>query len=287
MLGKNKLHRFFIAAGNNLEKYFPFLQSNLEKAKIKQKPSEFIAASLKKSSYIFIIIFIVMLVVLISIDLTPLVLLFLILSIVISAVFFIMKVSSIQKIAKIRTMSIESNLIYALRHLQIQLSAGISIRNAISSIAEGNYGEVSEIFSKAVEEISLGKPIIRVFEGIALTTTSESLRKSMSLMINSLSTGGSVSDALNSYIESFSVEQQNQIMGYGGVLKNMVVFFIMFGAMIPTMGATMIVAVMSLTGIDNTTVISFLVGLELFALLFIFLLLGRIKSKRPAVLENY
>lgn len=281
---RRKLPRFFFALGNNLEKYFPYLAVNLEQIGIKERPSEFIGRAFMISFFIFIISSLILTIPFILFGWFSILIIVIFGLLIGSSLFFIGKVASIQKVANIRKASVESNLIFALRHLQIQLSSGVPIQKSMQSIAEGDYGEVSDIFKKAVEKISLGKPVIRTLEEIALKTESESLRKSMSLVINSLSSGGSVADALKSYISSFSTEQQDQIRGYGGVLKIIIIFFILFGAMFPTIGTTIVVAILSLTKMEASFIMSLFIGLELFAILFISLLFLVIKSKRPAVL---
>src|SRR3989344_7771200 len=52
---------------------------------------------------------------------------------------------------------LESNLIFALRTLLIEIKSGISLFDSIRLIANGNFGTVSREFNRAVEEIETGR----------------------------------------------------------------------------------------------------------------------------------
>jgi flagellar protein FlaJ len=182
--------------------------------------------------------------------------------------------------AKKRTRRLEKELPYALRHVLIEVEAGVSLYRAMVSVSDG-YGEASNEFERIINQINGGKSEIEALENAIMRNPSEQYRKALWQIINSLKSGSDVSDTLETLVESIMKEQIMSVQKYGKELNPYTMIYLMIAIIMPSLGITFIMIMSTITGmtIGNNLFYMILVGLVIFQIVFI----NMITSKRPMV----
>ena len=175
---------------------------------------------------------------------------------------------------------IEKNLPYALHHLLIEVRSGIPLFNALVSISQSRYGILSEEIKKAVDDISTGKSEIGSLELLARRNPSLYFRRVLWQIVNSLKSGADIGNTIKQIVDNLAEEQRVAIKKYGSQLNPLTLMYMIFAVIFPTLGITFILVLSSFVGIGIDLQIV-LIGIILFLLLFQFMIIGLIKSKRP------
>ncbi|RLJ08903.1 MAG: hypothetical protein DRP13_01710 [Candidatus Aenigmatarchaeota archaeon] len=179
-----------------------------------------------------------------------------------------------------KTNAIEKNLPFALHHLLIEVRSGVPLFNALVSISESNYGLLSEEIKKAVDEISTGKSEIAALEMLARKNPSLYFRRVLWQIVNSLKSGADIGSTIKNIVDTLSEEQRIAIKQYGAQLNPLTLMYMIFAVIFPTLGITFILVISSFIGI-GIDVRFILMGILGFLLMFQFMIIGLIKSKRP------
>jgi flagellar protein FlaJ len=182
-------------------------------------------------------------------------------------------------LARKRAEYIERDLVFALRELLLNMSAGLSIYDSIRKVAEGNFGYVSEDFSFVINKTLEGVPLEDALESLVLKCSSEHMRNTLWQIINALRSGSSVREALTLIINTLLMEQKRKISHYTQELNMMSMFYMLFAVAIPTIISTVLIVLTSLMGTGVTPETFILV--VVFCILVQIILVGFIKSRRP------
>ena len=150
------------------------------------------------------------------------------------SVFFVGLILPSSNAAKI-TSSIERELPFALRHMSIEIRAGVGIFKTMQSIAEADYGELSIGFKKILSEISKGTPTEDALENWAELTGSEAVKRVMSHIVRALKTGGNLSDIMVTIADDVSFERKSKIEDFAQKLNLMSLFLMMVAIVMPVM----------------------------------------------------
>lgn len=182
--------------------------------------------------------------------------------------------------AKRISRNIEKNLPYALRHMLIEVSSGISLYQAMVSVSE-DYEEASDEFEKIVSDIQGGKSQVEALEDSIARTQSQMYRRSMWQMINSIKSGANVTTTLETLVDTIVEEQKIRVKNYGEDLNPFVLMYLMLAVIFPSLGVTLMIVLSSFTGmgIDAPVFYGMIGGLIIFQIFF----LNLIKSRRPEV----
>jgi len=182
--------------------------------------------------------------------------------------------------AKKRARKLEKDLPYALRHILIEVEAGIPLYHAFVSISEG-YGEVSKEFKRIAKEINGGKAQVKALEDTVARSPSIRFRKALWQIINALKSGANVSSALESLVDSITRHQVMEVRKYGKELNPYTMMYMLLAVIIPSLGVTFLMILSSFTdfSVSNHIYYLILIGLVFFQAVF----LNFVKSKRPEV----
>ncbi len=157
---------------------------------------------------------------------------------------FLLGMSYPSRKARARGVEIEKELPFALRHLAVVIRSGMSLYNAMESIASSDYGVLSEEFRRTLREISEGKTTEEALESLALRAKSRGMRRTVSQIIRALRIGGNLSDAIRRIAEDLAYEQRMRVREFSEKLNLVGVVFMFVGIVFPTLMAI-------LTGIGN------------------------------------
>ena len=178
---------------------------------------------------------------------------------------------------------VDQELLFALRTLLIQLSSGISLFEAMRSIAKSNYGQVSHEFAQVVKDINSGMPESTALEKLAFRTKSEILKKSIWQIITTMKSGGSVVNSLNSEVADLNAQQVEVIKNYSAELNLWTLIYLIIAAAMPSLGITFLVIASSIggsgIGIEAVVLIALLAACIQVAMIFM------IRTKVPKVIK--
>ncbi|MBI4174844.1 MAG: type II secretion system F family protein [Candidatus Aenigmarchaeota archaeon] len=176
-------------------------------------------------------------------------------------------------------MDLERNLIYAVRHIYVQVTSGVPIFDAMLSVSEANYGTISKEFKIAVRNVNTGQPIEKALDDLALRNPSQYFRRTLWQISNGIKSGSDIGNILRNITDYISSEQKILIKLYGSQLNPLTLLYMMAGIVIPSLGITFLVVLSSFSGIPVTETMFWII--LAFLLVFQFMFLGMIKSKRP------
>jgi flagellar protein FlaJ len=272
----------FLGFGENLSKFFPSLEFELEQAGFGISPRRWMAIAMFTFIFYFVIIFSAILAVTIAAraDILKAISISILAggSIGFASFLFLSFYPKLSATRKIK--NVEKNLPYMLHHVLVQVRAGVPLYNTLVSIARSDYGLLSHEIRRVVNEINTGKSEAEALELLTRETPSFFFRRVMWQMINALKSGADIGNTMKEIVENIAVEQRVAIKKYGAQLNPLALMYMLFAVIFPTLGITFLLVLASFTGITiNLEVI--LIGIIGMLVLFQFMFIGLIKSRRP------
>jgi len=290
-----KMARPLRGIGEKVEKMFPFLEKDLEMANIGIKAKDY-SAIIVFTFIFYFFIFSALITAILSkfiFSFTKIGTLFLphylLLGVLVGfgvAMLFGVQLLAYPKIMiKKRIRAIDSNLVFALRAMLVQIKSGVSLFNALSMISNANrFGELSVELKKAVDKITTGTNEEIALREVATNNPSNYLRKAIWQITNGLKAGADISDILSESVSSIVREQQIGVQKYGSSLRILSLMYLMIGVIIPALGITFLIVIGSFPKIEISEIIfwALLGGLILAEFMF----MGIMKSKRPNLMSD-
>lgn len=186
-----------------------------------------------------------------------------------------------------KKLELEKNLLFAVRHLMIQTSAGVPLFESIVSVSEEcedermNYGQVGVEFRKIVKEVKGGKELTRALEESAESNPSSYYKRVVWQLANANNAGVNLNYMLREIVEFLSNEQRIMIRNYGSQLSPLSMFYMLVCIIVPTTGLIFLAIASSFVAIqlNEYTLATMLVFLTIVQIMFI----GLIKGRRPPV----
>jgi len=200
---------------------------------------------------------------------------------VLGGVFFVYLLVYPQSIVNKRVKYMERNLLFALRSLLIQIRSGVSVFDAMASIAMGNYGAIADEFKLVIEKVNAGLPVVEVLEEMAVRNPSIYFRRALWQVVNSLKSGSDVGKNLEDVIRSLAKEQLVEIGRYKSILNPIAMMYMMVAVIAPSLGITMLIILSFFPGMEKLGNEGIFWGLLVSVTFMQFMFLGLIKSKRP------
>jgi flagellar protein FlaJ len=185
-------------------------------------------------------------------------------------------------VIKKRMLDLERNLLYALRHMYVQITSGVPIFDAIVSLSEANYGAFSRELRTAVKDMNTGTPVEVALERVANRNPSQYLRRTIWQISNGIKSGSDIGNVLKNIIDYISSEQKIAIRRYGSQLNPLTLAYMMVAVIMPSLGVTFLIVLSSFTKIPVTQNMFYFI--LIFLAIFQFMFLGVMKSKRPNLL---
>ena len=273
------LAKKYEAVGVSVEKNFPSLKTRLAQAEIEMPSREYAAAALISASVnaAFVFVLLALFSILAGIDMLAVAA---VLAAVVGVVSFLTVVYYPQIIATRRTRRLQDNLVPAVRQLVIELKSGVPLFQALTSVCS-DYGEVSEEFKKIVKHINAGEDEVEVLGEASRRIPSVQFQKVLWQISNALKVGSDVSAALESILSDLMKEKVDEIHRYGQELSPWTMIYMMAAIILPSLGITMMIVILSFLGVEVPTIVfgAVLAFLALFQLFF----MNFIETRRPAL----
>jgi flagellar protein FlaJ len=174
---------------------------------------------------------------------------------------------------------IDREIVFAGRFLIVELESGIPVYDAFRHVAN-NYPVTGKYFRNIVEDVDLGTTIDEALNKAVELTPSQNFRRLLWQIINSMTTGADVATSLNAVIEQIVREQRIELTEYGRKLNPLAMFYMIVAVILPSIGVTMFVILVSFLSIKLTfSTLLIIAGLMGFIQ---FLFYTVVKSSRPA-----
>lgn len=163
---------------------------------------------------------------------------------------FFYKFLSLNLEAKIKRIEhdIDREVIYAGRFLLIKLESGTPFFNALIEGTKA-HGVAGKYFKEIVDDINLGTPIEEALGNAMVLTPSDKFRKILFTVNNALRLGIDISTSLQSVITDLVNDQMNEIQAYSKKLGSIAMFYLLLAIVVPSLGLTVIVIVLSFMSI--------------------------------------
>ncbi len=270
---------YFYPIANRLSKVFENLNVYLYQAEVNVSLVEYIAYSLYSAfSLSFMFLLSMFLLYLFTQNALFLKLLFILPFLFLMVFYSILYKPKVYAIRRAR--KIDEELPYALRHMLIQIRAGIPIYQTFISLTK-DYGELSEEFKKIVKKINSGYSEVKALEESILRSSSDKYRKAFWQILNSLKTGTDVEKPLENVVNEIIKEQILSIKDYGHQLNPLTLMYMMVAIIMPSLGITFLMIISSFAGFALSDGV--FIGILVFLVFFQWSFLNLIKSKRPNV----
>ncbi|MCD6575958.1 MAG: type II secretion system F family protein [Nanoarchaeota archaeon] len=275
-----RMSRIFLPFGAFLSRFFPSVETNLTQLEIKLSPEEYLAMATFSVVFTFLLIF------------TPLMVIGTISRGVVEALkisllsggtiaffvsiysFFYLKLLLIKKIKLL-----EKDLLFALRYIYVKIKSGIPLYDAMVGVAYGDFGEVSKEFKKTIKEISAGIDEVTALENMALRNPSLYFRRIIWQITNNLRAGAEIADILEGITSTLTKEHKILIRKYGAELNPIILMYMMFTIVFPSLGITVIVVMSAFSELEAPLYIFYLIPFFVFILQIFFISI--IRNKRP------
>lgn len=177
--------------------------------------------------------------------------------------------------------ALNRDMLFALRHLLIQIRSGVPLYNALVSVSEGGYGIISQEFGRTVKEVNAGVSQVDALENMAMRNPSIYLRRAIWQIVNALRAGSEVAKVLESLVEQFAAEERVNLGRFGREMGPWALMYLLTTIIFPTMGVAMLLILPTITPIQiSSTILYFFV---LIFAVFQYFFIQLIKSKRPVV----
>lgn len=135
-----------------------------------------------------------------------------------------------------RTNEIERRFPDFLRDVTEGTKAGMTLPKAIKEASEGEYGALNPYVEKMASQMDWGVPFDEVLERFANSVGSDSIRRSVTTIIETHRSGGNVSEVLEVVAESVTdmerIKKERKSHVYSQMITGYTIYFIFLGVMI-------------------------------------------------------
>jgi len=180
-----------------------------------------------------------------------------------------------------RQKELDYEIVFAGRHIVIALKSGMPLFDTLRGTSKG-YGAVSEELSQIVDKVVLGVPLTQAIREIVQYNPSKYFTRMMMQIANAISSGADVGDSLESVLDQISKEQVIALKEYSQKLTPIVMFYMIFGIIVPSLGV--VLATVVFTAISGGSIgFSSEVLIIIFVIIALiqFLFMGFVESSRP------
>ncbi len=179
-----------------------------------------------------------------------------------------------------REREINKEILFAGRYLLVKLESGMPLYNALIDIAN-SYGVASKYFREIVNDIETGVTIEDALEKAREYNASKKFKRILWQIVTSLKTGIDVTDSLRTTLEDIRNEQIIEIKAYGKTLNSIMMFYMIIGCVLPSLGFALFTIFSSFLSLQIS---STFIGFMLFMFFFLQLaFIAIIRATRPMV----
>ncbi len=132
-----------------------------------------------------------------------------------------------------RASEINQEIPYALRHMASQLSSGVGLPESMASVADADYGALSEEFRLSLLEMRRGESMEGALSEIRNRSDSEYLSTTIRQIQRTLRTGGNLARTLRTLADEAAFDLRMNLRDYTQSLNMMTMVYMFASAVIP------------------------------------------------------
>lgn len=179
-----------------------------------------------------------------------------------------------------REREINKEILFAGRYLLVKLESGMPLFNALIDISKSE-GVAAKYFKEIVDDIQTGVPLEEALEKAREYSSSKSFQRILWQIVTSLKTGIEVSSSLRVTLDDIANQQIIEIKGYGRTLNSIMMFYMILGCVLPSLGLALFTIFASFLSLQITSGFLFFLCFMLAAIQVAFIIF--IKGTRPMV----
>jgi flagellar protein FlaJ len=209
------------------------VETDLESADMKYSVEQYLTLVMSATVLVWLVLLALMFILVIaaSFDILIAVLSLLLAPFVCFAIALMIPSSRASKLA----VEIDRELPFALRHMSIEIRAGVGIFKTMESIASADYGALSDGFRNVLLNIEKGVPTEDALELWEEKTKSEGLKRMISHLVRAMRTGGNLSDIMITIAEDVAFERRMKIADFAEKLNLLSLFLMMVAIILPVL----------------------------------------------------
>lgn len=280
-IGKPR-HGIFHSFAEVLAPRFVGLRKKLELADMKQTPVNFVERVIGSTLMITVALTVIAAIFFYQFEIALYWLVPLVIVLLVGVFNYLMLYAEARMLKRKRELDYE--IVFAGRHIVIALKSGMPLFETLVGASNG-YGEVSNELKKIVDKIMLGVPTTQAIREVAQNNPSKYFIRMMMQIANSVASGADIGESLEAVLDQISKEQLIQLKEYSQKLTPAVMFYMLFGIIVPSIGVVLAAALLSvMSGGNFGFTSSLLIPVFLLIAIVQFLFLGIIESSRPKYL---
>ncbi|MFZ5501471.1 MAG: type II secretion system F family protein [Candidatus Micrarchaeota archaeon] len=279
----------FAPAADMLAPRFPDLKKKLRIADMEETPAEFLEKAVSTAAMLSVGLLLLVYIFLmgpLAANLKSDIVMFLLMAVlplllVPPLVFFYLMLLPDAAIIR-RQKEMDYEIVFAGRHIVIALKSGMPLFDTFIGASNG-YGAVSREFAKIVDQVMLGVPTTQAIRDVVQYNPSRYFMRMLMQIANALSSGADVGDSLEGVLDQISKEQMISLKEYSQKLTPIVMFYMVFGIIVPTLGVVLVTVILSALGTRGLPPAILAIAFLMITLVQ-FLFLGFVESSRPKYL---
>ncbi len=282
MVAKKEKRGLFYSFAEVLLPRFPQLKKKLKYAGMEKTPVKFLETVVKSTVLLSFALILLSAIFLYYMDLSLLIEIPVAILIVLIVFNYFMLYPHARAVKRKKELDYE--IVFAGRHIVIALKSGMPLFDTFVGTSSG-YGEVSVEFKKIVDKIILGVPTTQAIREVAQDNPSKYFVRFTMQVANSVASGADVGGSLEAVLDQISKEQMIKLREYSQKLTPFVMFYMLFGIIVPSIGVVFATALLSVIRPGSFGFTSAIL-IPVFFLIAIlqFLFLGLIENSRPRYL---
>lgn len=224
------------------DRFFKDMQEDLYKAKVTMPAKKYAAFSVGVSTIVSLAFAALTLILGIGVYRSiPFVLVGLTLSAV--AFFVVLTLSRIypRSVVRGRPAEFGRELPAALRHMATQLGSGSGLLDTIRSVAQSDYGVLSEEFRRVITEIERGATVEEALERLNLRIDSAGLRRATRQIVSTMRTGGNLANTLKLIADETSADMRMKLKDFIQTLNTFSLMYMFVVVIAPVLITTLII----------------------------------------------
>ena len=145
--------------------------------------------------------------------------------------------------------NIDAEIISAIRFLNLDIKANASMFSAIENLST-NFDEIGKYLRNIIADVKLGTPLEKSLSDAVEVVPSESFRVFLWQILNHVQTGTDITKSLDTIANEIVELQRLNFRKYGKKLNVVSLFYMIVAIILPTIGFTIISAIMLFIGIQ-------------------------------------
>jgi flagellar protein FlaJ len=165
-----------------------------------------------------------------------------------------------------RASKVTRELPFALRQLSTQIKAGVSFSKAIYSLANSDYGALSEEMERVIKDMESGVSTESALIKLIARTRSKGFKRALIQLVRTLRTGGKLSEVVSTIADDVSFETRMAVRDFTENLNLIAVVYIVVAVVAPVT-LTLLSAILQLPFLGGAGFPPLLILLGFFVLL--------------------